>query len=47
VKDLLYTLEKDYDGLKHRIFGAMQRADIDGFGLGDKVPYKDIGNEKK
>lgn len=47
VKDLLYNLEKDYDGLKHRIFGAMQRADIDGFGLGGKVPYKDIGNEKK
>ena len=33
IKDLLYTLEKDYDGLKHRIFGSMQRADIDGFGL--------------
>ncbi len=47
VKDLLYNLEKDYDGLKHRIFGAMQRADIDGFGLGDKIPYKDIGNENK
>ena len=47
VKDLLYNLEKDYDGLKHRIFGAMQRADIDGFGIGDKIPYKDIGNEKK
>ena len=47
VKDLLYNLEKDYDGLKHRIFGAMQRADIDGFGLGGKIPYKDIGNEKK
>ncbi|MBR5528112.1 MAG: tRNA 2-thiocytidine(32) synthetase TtcA [Clostridia bacterium] len=43
VKDLLYNLEKDYDGLKHRIFGAMQRADIDGFGLGDKKPYKDMG----
>lgn len=47
VKDLLYRLEKDYDGLKHRIFGAMQRSDIDGFGLCGKTPYKDIGNEKK
>lgn len=45
VKDLLYNLEKDYDGLKHRIFGAMQRADIDGFGLSGKPAYKDIGKE--
>lgn len=43
VKDLLYNLEKDYDGLKHRIFGAMQRSDLDGFGTGGKIPYKDIG----
>lgn len=45
-KDLLYQLEKDYDGLKHRIFGAMQKADLDGYGLCGKTPYKDIGNEK-
>ena len=46
-ESLAYNLEKDYDGLKHRIFGAMQRADIDGFGLDGKVPYKDIGSDKK
>ncbi len=45
VKDLLYTLEKDYDGLKHRIFGAMQRADVDGFGLADGSSYKDSGKK--
>ena len=31
VKKLLADLEKDSKGLKYRIFGAMQRADIDGF----------------
>lgn len=46
VKDLLYNLEKDYDGLKHRIFGAMQRADIDGFGLSDGSFYKDSGKKE-
>lgn len=45
-KDLLYNLEKDYDGLKHRIFGAMQKAELDGYGLCGKTPYKDIGSEK-
>lgn len=45
VKDLLYNLEKDYDGLKHRIFGAMQKSDVDGFGLQNKKPYKDIGKD--
>lgn len=32
VKTLLAGLEKDSKGLKYRIFGAMQRSDIDGFG---------------
>lgn len=34
VKDLLRSLEKEeYPGLKHRLFGAMQKADLDGFGI--------------
>lgn len=31
VKDLLRGLEKQNKGLKHRIFGAMQRSEVDGF----------------
>jgi len=31
MKKLLVTLEKDYPGLRHRIFGAMCRGEIDGF----------------
>ena len=37
VKELLRRLEKeDYPGLKHRLFGAMQKADLDGFGIENK-----------
>ncbi len=31
MKDLLLRLEKDYPGLRHRIFGAISRGEIDGF----------------
>ena len=31
MKSLLLKLEKDYPGLRHRIFGAMCRGEIDGF----------------
>lgn len=42
VKDLLYTLEKsEYPGLKHRLFGAMQRADLDGFGIKPCEPNRE------
>lgn len=37
VKELLRRLEKEeYPGLKHRLFGAMQKADLDGFGIENK-----------
>lgn len=37
VKELLRRLEKEeYPGLKHRLFGAMQKADLDGFGIESK-----------
>ena len=38
MKKLLMSLEKDYDGLRHRIFGAMCRGEIDGFREVGKVP---------
>ena len=31
MKQLLHTLEKKHDGLRYRIFGAIQRGEIDGF----------------
>lgn len=33
MKKMLDYLDRDYKGLKHRIFGAMQRAGIDGYKL--------------
>lgn len=41
MKQLLSTLEKDYDGLRHRIFGAMCRGEIDGFRPVGKIPAFD------
>ena len=42
MKKLLMSLEKDYDGLRHRIFGAMCRGEIDGFKPVEKMPaFKD------
>lgn len=38
MKQLLAALERDNKGLRHRIFGAMQRAEIDGFYLPDRRP---------
>ena len=44
VKDLLRDLEKKNKGLKHRIFGAMQRAGIDGFSYPEKTHGTDNQN---
>ena len=41
MKNLLMKLEKDYDGLRHRIFGAMCRGEIDGFRAVGKLPAFD------
>ena len=41
MKQLLSVLEKDYDGLRHRIFGAMCRGEIDGFRPIGKLPSFD------
>ncbi len=40
MKNLLYDLEKEYDGLKHRLFGAMVRQNVDGFGLDHGISEK-------
>ena len=45
MKKLLMSLEKDYDGLRHRIFGAMCRGEIDGFRAVDKLPAFADGEE--
>ena len=39
--ETLPELEKDYDGLRHRIFGAMCRGEIDGFRPVGKIPAFD------
>lgn len=31
MKQLLHTLEREHKGIKHRIFGAMERGEVDGF----------------
>lgn len=36
MKQLLHTLERENRGLRHRIFGAMQRGEIDGFKLPER-----------
>lgn len=38
MKQLLASLERQNRGLRHRIFGAMQRGEIDGFHLPDRRP---------
>jgi hypothetical protein len=38
MKNLLAELEKNNKGLKHRIFNAMCRAEIDGYKLTGKYP---------
>ena len=47
IKQLLARLEKENKGLKHRIFGAMQRADIDGYGMEKTARRLPIISEKK
>ena len=38
MKQLLRQLERENKGLRHRLFGAMQRAGVDGFILPDRRP---------
>ena len=38
MKNLLTELERDNKGIKHRIFGAMCKAGIDGFGIHGRYP---------
>ena len=38
MKQLLRDLERSNKGLRHRIFGAIQRGEIDGFHLPDRRP---------
>ncbi len=38
MKQLLAGLEREHRGLRHRIFGAMQRAGVDGLHLPDRRP---------
>lgn len=42
VKQLLNSLDKENKGIKYRIFGAMQRAEVDGFKLMDTGALKEI-----
>lgn len=41
MKQLLRQLERDNKGLRHRIFGAMQKGNIDGFKEVSKLPSED------
>ena len=38
MKQLLHTLEREHKGIKHRIFGAMERGEVDGFKVTGNVP---------
>lgn len=38
MKQLLHTLERDNEGLRHRIFHAMCKSEIDGFALHGRYP---------
>lgn len=37
-KEWLAEMEKEYPGLRKRVFGAMKRADVDGWGTGGNTP---------
>lgn len=39
VKQLLHALELEHKGIKHRIFGAMERGEIDGFKQTGRTPH--------
>ena len=41
MKNLLATLERENKGLRHRIFGAMQRAGLDGYKMSKIKEYDD------
>lgn len=41
MKTLLATLERENKGLRHRIFGAMQRAGLDGYKVSKIKEYDD------
>ena len=38
MKQLLHTLERDNEGLRHRIFHAMCKSEVDGFALHGRYP---------
>ena len=38
MKQLLHTLEREHKGIKHRIFGAMERGKVDGFKVTGNAP---------
>ena len=38
MKELLRKLERDYPGLRHRLFGALTRAELDGYRSTGKLP---------
>ena len=38
MKRLLHTLEREHKGIKHRIFGAMERGEVDGFKVAGCTP---------
>ena len=38
MKQLLHTLEREHKGIKHRIFGAMERGEVDGFKVTGNTP---------
>ena len=46
MKDLLRELEKENKGLRHRIFGAMQKAGIDGYVEARVKNYSDPKKEE-
>lgn len=38
MKQLLHALEREHKGIKHRIFGAMERGEVDGFKVTGTTP---------
>ena len=44
MKEILREHSKEYKGLKYRIFGAMQRAELDGYKEVDKMPFSSDDN---
>ncbi len=45
-KEFLRSMEKESDGFTYRIFGAMRRAGLDGWGYKDKNTNTDINNDE-